>query len=145
MMARNSILLLALALILCGLYACSPDSDEDTDTENEEVANTFLAEINVIDASGELVSPAGLYVYDAEYGTDRPPTAWFSDEDGSGTIRAELETGIPLILRVHSASHHPLTFFIPSYFEEELKVTVLPQSYQLYDDPKPVIIGNFNR
>lgn len=129
-------------LLLAGMISCSPPDREPED--GEPSAAEDLVQLSVELPGDAEVRASGGYLYDAETGKDRPPIRTF--QSGSeNKITGNFAKGKPVILRVHAAGYAPVYLFIPSYFEDELSVSVRPEALPLYDDPKPAVIGNFNR
>jgi len=114
----------------------APESDDIRDSE-------FSFSFSVVDADGEPVSPAGIYIFDAEEGLRRTPSATY-DDSGTCVIEGYAEKGRPFIFRINSKGHLPLYLFIQSTFEDAISAEVRPAAILPMETITPKVIGNFN-
>ncbi|MCC5906635.1 MAG: hypothetical protein JJU13_10530 [Balneolaceae bacterium] len=121
---------------------CSADIEPDSErqTEPEQV---FQFTISIKNAQAKPISPSGVYLYDPEQGRSGSPLVTFSGDD-TGIITGQAKKGTPSLFRVHSAYHQIVYFFLPSYYEDTLSVTIHSEPVVLADEVTPRILGNFN-
>jgi len=127
--------------LIAFLMSCSSDS------ARKSVEQTYTDKVNlrisVNEPSGTSISPALLYIYSANRGTDGIPDALHS-ADENGFIEARLKKNHPVILRIVAAGHQPVDIFLPSTALNELTVDVIPSPLLKKSSVRPSVIGDFN-
>lgn len=130
------------ALVLIFLAAaCTAEEAESPDIDTESPSQ-FTLQLTVTDQQGNTLQPVSLFLLDPENGRNSRPVK--TAVSHNGTITAQAEKNRPYLVRVNSAWHLPVYFFLQSYSDDSFTAEIRPQPVHLRTESTPAIIGNFN-